>query len=60
MSFDFRLWLFTQTTDPWLWVMLLFGLVSLHPIERIVNVHWDDTLAVIFGEQLTDAPEQEE
>ena len=30
------------------------------PFEQIVNVRWEGGLAVIFGPQAQDAPEQEE
>jgi hypothetical protein len=29
------------------------------PFQRIVNVHWQSGLAVIFGPQAQDAPKQE-
>jgi hypothetical protein len=46
-------------SDPW--VLLIIGAaVPLHPLEQIINVHWDEGLAVIFGKEDTDAPPFEE
>jgi hypothetical protein len=33
--------------------------LQLDPWTRVINVHWDSGLAVIFGERNEDAPKQE-
>jgi hypothetical protein len=51
--------LIAHTTDPDALVVLFIAATlpfGLDPFTNIVNVHWATGLAVIFGEEDTDAP----
>jgi hypothetical protein len=47
---DAVLWLFMHTADPWMLLLaaVASGGLGLHPVERIINVHWGGGLAVEF------------
>jgi hypothetical protein len=46
---DLSIWLFALATDPWLLLLLFIGMAVEHdPFQQIVNVQWDEGLAVEF------------
>jgi hypothetical protein len=48
---EFILWLIARTTDPWGLMLLAAAVFAPDVLTRVVNVHWDEGLAVEFHDK---------